>query len=346
MTTMKKLLMAPVAFSLLAGCGSTADPAGTLSQKGPLGGLLSNGKAPPSTTVNSSTVPGYVHRQEVSKFQVGGNVTHYTEFGLRKTDGSEGVFAVNVNNGSVQALSNAGSPGVVEEPLFATLQQHNDYVKNYFISLGLPADQIKDVQGTVMGEERGMLDEVENTGQPYNIKFYSILSRQVDGIPVSESFAWSRFAKSGRAVMETVYWPSLPVSVVTEAKQMQQVLADPVRSAPLRSLVPADAVVWVAIRHTSYTIDNPAAAYAVYDVRVDSHDGSLYNLHFDSNFKELRLPSESRTSPQVTKPTVPIAGTDMAKNPKIKVEDNYANTAMMQKYRYVPAPTTVAKPAQ
>jgi hypothetical protein len=189
-------------------------------------------------------------------------------------------------------------------------------VRDYFVRLGVPAEQVASVRTMTMLEASGRSDETKRT-VPRIRAYYSVLERAVDGIPVPDSFAWARVNADGRIVAEAVYWPAVSGDVVAGARTLRDVLADPQRRGVLESRVPgAIGGGHVAIRHASAWVDSPFEAFASFDVAVlaaptpaetaggragaervtgrTSPAGAIIVRHLDANGVERLLPQERR----------------------------------------------------
>jgi hypothetical protein len=246
------------------------------------------------------------------------------EHGYLKQVGDQGTLAVNPNNGSTFGIPNAAAPGQRSRPYGASPQDHDAFVRRYFIGLGMPADQIARVHAMTMLEVSGSSDATAKP-RPMVTAYYSVLDRAVHGVSVPDSFAWARVDAEGHVIAEAVYWPALPGDVVSEAKGFSETLSDKERESALKARMPANAEsVQAAIRHSSAWVDVPFDAFASYDVIVRTDllpdaavakrgtsprlaPGEIVVRHFDAEGVERFLPQERRTigraDPQQKRPT-------------------------------------------
>lgn len=245
-----------------------------------LGTLVACGSGPSASgstgTSQAALVPGYQHALANSRFRLGSVVDADHQFGaLTQVVGTYGVFATNTVTGAASGLENAGAPGAAAYS--GTGEQHSAAVRAYFVSGGLPSDQIARVALNVGGGSSSSGSE-----------FYSCLIRAVDGVPVVESEACASFDGAGTTTWEQVYWPTLPECVVTEAQALQAMMHSSEAYATFLSKLPSNVAGGdVAIHHTGDASTGPFVAFASYDVQQDGT-----TLHFDVNGQELWLPDE------------------------------------------------------
>jgi hypothetical protein len=236
-------------------------------------------------------VPGYEHRFEHSKFSIGETRRHKRQNRFDRIEGTNGVFAVHLRNGSVLAIPNADAPSLRVSRFGPTAQEHNAWVLQYFSAAGLPRDQTEGVHAASMIDITGSMDKRQ--AQMQLVAYYSILERAVDGIPVVDSFAWARVNADGEVVSEAVYWPSIPNHVLAEAKRLRNLIEDPDSRATYESrLGTGHSGGDVVIRHASAEVNTDFEALASYDVTVRSGTDSSFTRHFDVNGTERRLPQE------------------------------------------------------
>jgi hypothetical protein len=222
------------------------------------------------TPAGNGGLNGYQHGVEGSLFALGGHSKRIQQFGYLKQVGDEGVFAINLNNGSAFGIPNSTAPGLRSGPFGKSPEDHDGFVRAYFIKLGLPADQVTRVRTMTMLEASGRSDETQSTA-PAVTAYYSVLDRAVDGISVPDSFAWARVNAEGKVVGEGVYWPPLSAEVMAGARRLRDTLADPSRRSALASRIAgAGSDSTVAIRHASAWIDAPFEAFPCLDVAVVS----------------------------------------------------------------------------
>ncbi|HVW29479.1 MAG TPA: hypothetical protein VHC69_29135 [Polyangiaceae bacterium] len=257
--------------------------------------------APSATNGSTALYAGYVHRQEQTSFDpsfvsdIGtlalspqSKLNTYFVGRLQRTEGPRGIWAFD----QVSGWSGASpSPAVMNEvrPYGATLEEHNAKVKTYFVAAGLPADQIGQVAGTAQVIESGPTDHWDK--HTTRLRAYTtILRRAINGVVIGDSMASASLADSGRAIRESVFWPSVPQSVVTDAKTMMATLAAD-GMASFRAKLPSDVEVsdggiQVVVRHQSESYAGTPYSRAV--VEVMTKDGAV--RVFDSAASEIHLP--------------------------------------------------------
>jgi hypothetical protein len=266
--------------------------------------------------------PGYQHGPDRSHFAVGASPREIQEFGFAKMVGAEGVFATNLRNGLVIAVPNSNAAVATPPEGYAPdPDRHNDNVLQYFLAAGLPKDQVHGVHALTRLYASGRSDEAMVT--PPKVEGYtSVIEREVEGIPVADSFASAQMDPQGRVIAEWVYWPAIPARVITAAKEMQALQAEPDRQKTFLARLPENlAVGQVTIRHSSATVLGPFEAFASYDVleRRTSVEERLPGLlsssprvitvvrHFSADGSEFRLPQETRRAPETPSPSSPPA---------------------------------------
>jgi hypothetical protein len=121
--------------------------------------------------------------------------------------------------------------------------------------------------------------------------YSSVISRQIDGIPVAESVAWARLTSGGRSISESVYWPDIPESVIAEAKQLKVDL-DGGKLAFVPSLSGQSSAPTVAIHHTNGHLA-PFIARTVVD--VDHGTQAVHVSHFAKDGSLVWFPGEVAT---------------------------------------------------
>lgn len=223
----------------------------------------------------------YVHGIAASKFPVGKGVTEKDEFGMHKFVGDQGVFATRPTGLSL-GLTNATAavrqhPG----PLPGGASAHNQAVRDYFVNAGLPADQIGSVD--IMPAMSVNADLVNNKQFDPKLEFYfSIIRRQVAGVPVRDSYAWARINLDGAVVDESVYWPQIPPSAIADAKDLTKTLADKVAATNFLSKLPPNKAGQLVIHHTPGEWTGAFEATATYDVPDDNPDFKA-TIHYNAN---------------------------------------------------------------
>jgi len=244
-------------------------------------------ESPTTVATASAAAPvraGYVHLMENSRFSVGAAPAQVAEFGMAKIVGDQGTFATRPT-GMVIALSNADALVRTKLALPGGAAAHNQAVRAYFVAGGIPTDQIASVQPYAAMSNSGVgnagPDEVQ-AGRKLEY-YFSVLERQLDGIPVADSFAWARLDEDAEPVLESVYWPEIPSSVVEQAKALQAHVADATASQAMFAKMPAGAAGKVAIHHSPGVWDGTFTATATYDVDVDAGK----KMHFDADGNEV-----------------------------------------------------------
>jgi hypothetical protein len=270
---------------------------------------------PGPISTDAQGASGYQHGGVgVSKFAVGDDAKRTLALGYLKLSGDEGTLAIRQTNGSVFAVPNAHAQSLQLPPYGGSPQDHDRFVKAYFVALGLPAAQVKRVHAMTLVEASGRTDEA-GSATPRVSAYYSVLDRAVGNTPVPDSFAWARVNAQGVVVQEGVYWPAIPGKVLADAKRLNDMLADRARRQAFQSRLPVDAATAsVAIRHASASEDQ-FEAFASVDITVHADvairgadagnatnaanarqgsvsGGATFVRHFDIDGTERFLPQE------------------------------------------------------
>src|SRR5947209_3053629 len=116
---------------------------------------------------------GYQHGPEGSRFVVGQSPRRTVQHGYLKQTGDQGTLAINQGNGSVFGVPNAQANSLRLPPFGASPQDHDAFVKDYLLKLGLPADQVENVHGMTLLEANGRSDETTRTA-PRITAYYSV----------------------------------------------------------------------------------------------------------------------------------------------------------------------------
>lgn len=200
-------------------------------------------------------LPGYTHTLAHSRFDLGSLVGEIDESGMHKVIGTDGTFATELASGAVVATHDDvpfPDPRTGVYPGDADAQ--NAAVRSYFVTAGLPEDQIASISADGTGLVQG-----ENVLSGW----YSLLHRGWQGVPIVDSMADAAFDAEGRSAFEQVYWPPIPGAVLAQASALQKMLADPVQSAAYLMKLPASSRDGIAvIRHTSWYWQGPFQAQA------------------------------------------------------------------------------------
>ena len=201
---------------------------------------------------------------------------------MDKVVGSVGTFSTQLVSGAAVALPNVPFP----DPAFGVYpgdaDDQNAAVRSYFVTAGLPDDQIASVSADATGLVRG---QVVLAG------WYSILNRGYDGVPIDDSMATAAFDASGRSSSEQVYWPEISADVLEQVRAFQKMLADPYQKAAYIEKLPAssrDAI--LVIRHTSWFWKGP------FQAEVCCRGSSTIGLCFDMAGHPVHLPDEAASS--------------------------------------------------
>jgi hypothetical protein len=288
-------------------------------------------RTPPEGPISASAggAAGYQHGVRGSRLDLGGRARRVVERGYVREVGREATLAVNLKNGSAFGVPNANARSQHSGPYGASPEAHEASVRDYFVYLGLPAEQILRVRTLTQLEAHGRGDETR-TVPLVLAAYYSVIDRGVQGIPVPDSFAWARVDTEGKVIAEGIYWPALSPAVVAGALKLRDAVADPQRQAALEAKIPLRIRDHgVAIRHSSAYVETPFEAFPSYDVAVLSQalpergqlavaaqteapsrpNGTMEIRHFDENGVELRLPQEQRSLGAAT-PRRPPTGRD------------------------------------
>jgi hypothetical protein len=119
--------------------------------------------------------------------------------------GAAQVFA-EWDNGYSATATHAQSPLRDVAPL-RPADAHATLVRDYFASAGLGAERV--ARTSVTAGSGGSA---------------TVLHREVDGVPVPDSFAWARFSADGVVLAEQVWWPPLPSDLPTKIDDFRALL--------------------------------------------------------------------------------------------------------------------------
>lgn len=271
--------------AIVTGCGTVPEPTdNSSSSRTP---LVANAPA-----VNG-VISGYTHSLKRSAFRPGNGST-VTTGGVTKFVGVDGVFATTAA-GLVMAIPNSNAVSASRPALTSVGEEHNAYVRKYFVNCGMPADQISgaSAHATMHAAVDPLNPDPKPTSHGTFDWYSSVLYRAIDGIPVPDSFAWARFNADGDVVAESVFWPDVPLSVLKEAQALKaKISADP---SGFKAKLPAYLQASVAdpaaqqklsgggvvIRHSSGEGNSAPTFHAVFDV---TPSGNLQHVwHVDEN---------------------------------------------------------------
>lgn len=288
----ERMLLTAIGLVTLVGCSDRAtEPSESLA-------------LPATVAASGLPLTGYVHEFSRSKFRLGKIVGYVSEFGMSKTVGEEGVFAIDERNGSALGVPNGDAPALAKKPLTLSAEDHNNRVVAYFEDAGIPKEQVSGVHVTtsMRGVAHQIDDGVEpgpNTEKGELEGFQSVLERSVEGIPVPDSFAWARFDEDDEVVWENVHWPPISSDVVRAAHAFQTALANPqaVDAFVSAAGLPVDTVPRVVIRHSTFAVEGPVTAMASVDAYVSVPLGKSRIDHFDLSGRTLALPPDAPMRP-------------------------------------------------
>lgn len=276
MGTLKLSVLIAVGSAYLVGCG-VSEP---------------EHKSSTSSTGVTSVGNGYRHLSSGSRFDLGATIGRRTEFGLDKTIGTNGVFSIHIATHAAIATPNAGAPCESAGPM-SPGSVHTDRVRAYFETLGMPKDQIANVQLGVSSSGSGPTSGPEaNMPTSVLVGYTSALSRHLVGIPVVESIAWARMNANGDICAEQVDWPDIALDVVADAQALEVMVSDVKRLETFQSKLPVKGSGRVAIHHSTSADMIPTIAFAAYDV----FDGGTFR-HFGADGLERLLPAERAPTP-------------------------------------------------
>jgi hypothetical protein len=271
---------------VVAGCGNTASETELPSSLQRAIESADPDKSDPDTI-------GFIHTVEHSRFSIGALLEQKSEFGFSKTIGANGVFGTVARSGWAMGIPNADSPAKKVAPLTSSEEVHNNAVRDYFVAAGLPFGQIAHIAAHASMHQGPALGDLVNEPLVFD-GFTSVISRQIDGIFVSESFASATFNGDGDVVEESVYWPTVPAAVVNAAKEFRDLVTDPVSAKLFVSSLPDGMTAGTVLIHHSY-----GDAWASDEVQV-SYDvvaASGRIRHFDRHGAEFEFKRELSPRP-------------------------------------------------
>jgi hypothetical protein len=239
-------------------------------------------------TTAGASVPGFAHTLATTAFSVGATSAQRDEFGMHKVIGDQGVFATR-KTGLTTALANADAQ-VRQAPPFPDAMSHDAKVRDYFVKAGIPTDQIASVANyETVGAPA---DPKGGIGQGSVVARFTMITRQIQGIPVADSFAWAELNANGEVVEEQAYWPAIPTSVVQSARALASSVANVSTKTSFEALLPPHRdTKGVVIHHSPGEWDGTPVAGAFYDV-VASRESFAATLHADATGSIVTLPYE------------------------------------------------------
>lgn len=233
---------------------------------------------------------GYVHGLPASRFRIGvGVATELDTPAIVRWRGSLGAFALDPTNGWTMALLDSTSP---VGPYILDAGTHEAAVRAYFVSAGIPEDEISAVKSNF--ELGGGGSTSDPAAAPEFRSISSVLHRAVGGIPVPESYAWAKMTTGGDVDAESVYWPAIAAVDVSTAVAFADKLADANARADFVSKLPGPIYRdgGVALHVTHWGLHTPALAIVTYDATIDPWPQAAMR-HFKESGEEIRLPHES-----------------------------------------------------
>lgn len=236
----------------------------------------------------SSTAIGYSHTIERSRFRLGQSPVSLSELEWNKIVGSEGTFATDPRTGAVLALPNAGAPSITTAALTENPDENNSRVMDYFVSAGLPKEQISGVNVLTAMTASGRVGDT-NPVEPKFVAYTSVLQRSLGNVIVADSFAWARFNINDDVVTEGVYWPSIPGQTIDDANALVALISDEKQASTYTAKLPPGGSLpgIVVIHHSNSASKLSFTAYASYDVMYRGYPGRGSARHFDINGNEL-----------------------------------------------------------
>lgn len=259
----------------------------------------------PTSTAPGPVLAGYVHSLGNSRFRIGQDVSLETSGPtLRRWRGTAGAFASDPTNGWSMGVIDAEASG---EAYLLDEAVQSAMVKAYFVHAGIPETQIARVDASYVGTSEGVVGEAAT---PKLESINSILRRSANGIPVVESVAWAKMTVSGQVEAETVFWPSIDMTVVSGAAALAAKMSDGAFRAAFIAKLPGHVYKdhGVVIHHSTASIHATPVAYVSYDVTLDA-SGTAAPRHFDANGLEFQLPHETATAVGTPRRGSPDLGT-------------------------------------
>lgn len=241
-------------------------------------------------------VAGYAHALPASRFALGPVMSEADENGYHKWIGTDGVFAIDNLNSASAGVPNGNSSIFAKKRFSLSGNAHGALVRDYFVANGLPPDQIGLVQNLSQVEGGGPVESAASAEQKLKA-YYTVLTRQVAGVPAPDSHAWAAVTESGEVIAEAVHWPPIPKESVARALAFASNMASmQYRADYLSRLSPSAQTGMVVIRHGTRLDRGPAFATVVweYNVPIIGPKGatSSVQVHFDESGQPVTLPRE------------------------------------------------------
>jgi hypothetical protein len=189
----------------------------------------------------------------------------------------------------------------VAPPFAGGFQAHNIAAQSYFVSAGIPADQVLGVSGSTKLTGAGYAGGPQPT--PKIVGYESTVARSAGGFHVVESFAEAQINANNEVVRESVYWPPLPAYLIDDATKIATVLADPTDGPAFLATLSVQGSANVAIHHTTGFLSE--AMQFVAFASCDVHEPGGMAHHFDLSGNELFTPQEAIQPPDAPRRTLP-----------------------------------------
>jgi hypothetical protein len=235
---------------------------------------------------------GFSFRVQSSRFRLGKVVSERSERGMHRVIGDEGVIAVHEATGDVRSIPNAGAPTTLvrDRP---EVEAHNRAVKDYFLGLGLPQEQMMAPHVTTLHQASGSIAEpaIQPGKDTGFMAYYTNIGRQIDGIVVADSVAWARINADGEVVSEEIRWPAIPADVVHDAKKLAELMRAPESAKGFREMIGVAGEGQVMIHHATWMSPTSFEPFASYDVMdaPGGRDARARVRHFLIDGTEVRL---------------------------------------------------------
>lgn len=155
--------------------------------------------------------------------------TEQTPFGVRLVGPSQAFVAW--ANGYSETSPHANA-ALRAGPFYRSPEAHEVRVRGYFAGAGLPTEQVGRASVTVGVDMTGPMDRSSDKRSSQGVT--TVLHRSVDGVEVSDSFAWARLNTNDVVVAERIWWPELPGDIRARIAEFKGAL-----TGNFRTLLPA-----------------------------------------------------------------------------------------------------------
>lgn len=254
-----------------------------------------------SALVATSGAPGYRHAPSKSRFALGAGLSTEQSGTYTRLRGTNGVIATTQSGATAAILDASAIERVIGRgPLTRDPSVHTKEAVNYFVSAGLPADQLGATSTNTLMTNGGDTSGA-NVGTTPGVfrAYFTVIDRAIDRTPVEGSHAWVAFNADGEAIGEEVYWPDIPQSPIVEAAALRASV-DATRLASLKAKL-ADSTKYrdgvVTIHHTPFTADQ----FEVF-VSIDFHGVGVPSHYLRADGSEARFLSQPSPAPSDSKP--------------------------------------------